>query len=70
MAGKKDSGMFYMGNDSLPNKNWQGEYTPEKIAALKKAFKVNELKKHLKRNVNDTSGILKLIKIAQELKLT
>ena len=31
--------MFYMGNDNLPNKNWQGEYTPAKIKALKKAEK-------------------------------
>ena len=34
---KKDTGMFYMGNDNLPNRNWQGEYTPEKVKALKKA---------------------------------
>lgn len=33
---KKDT-MYYMGNDNLPNRNWQGEYTPEKIKALKKA---------------------------------
>ena len=36
---KKDSGMYYMGNDNLPNKNWQGEYDKEKIAAIKKASK-------------------------------
>ena len=34
---KKDTGMFYMGNDNLPNRNWQGEYTSEKVKALKKA---------------------------------
>ena len=36
---KKDTGMFYMGNDNLPNRNWQGEYTPDKIKSLKKAQK-------------------------------
>ena len=35
----KQDGMYYMGNDNLPNKNWQGEYTSEKIKALKKAEK-------------------------------
>ena len=35
----KQDRMFYMGNDNLPNKNWQGEYTPAKIKALKKAEK-------------------------------
>ena len=35
---KKD-GMFYMGNDNLPNKNWQGEYTPAKIKSKKRQRK-------------------------------
>lgn len=49
MAGNKDNGMYYMGNDNLPNRNWQGEYTPEKIAALKKAKKrmKSNLTKHI-----------------------
>ena len=34
---KKDSGMYYMGNDNLPNRNWQGEYTPKMIKELKEA---------------------------------
>ena len=34
---RKDTGMYYMGNDNLPNRNWQGEYTPDKVKALKKA---------------------------------
>jgi len=38
MADKND-GSYYMGNENLPNRNWKGEYTPEKIAALKKAKK-------------------------------
>ena len=37
MADKKDTGMFYMGNENLPNRNWEGEYTPQMIKDLKKA---------------------------------
>ena len=37
---------------------------------LVKAFNNKILKKHLKKNINNLSGILKIIKIGQELKLT
>ena len=37
MPKKREDGQYYMGNDNLPNRNWQGEYTPEKIKELKKA---------------------------------
>ena len=39
MADKKDTGMYYMGNENLPNRNWEGEYTPQMIKDLKKAGK-------------------------------
>ena len=38
MADKND-GSYYMGNENLPNRNWKGEYTPEKIKELKEAKK-------------------------------
>ena len=38
MADNKD-GSYYMGNENLPNRNWKGEYTPEKIKELKEAKK-------------------------------
>jgi hypothetical protein len=35
----KENNMFYMGNTNLPNSNWKGEWTKDKIRDLKKASK-------------------------------
>lgn len=35
----KENNMFYMGNTNLPNSNWKGEWTKDKVNALKKASK-------------------------------
>jgi hypothetical protein len=37
MANNSNKNPFYLGNQKLPNKNWQGEYTKAQINALKKA---------------------------------
>jgi hypothetical protein len=35
----KENNMFYMGNTNLPNSNWKGEWTKDKVQSLKKASK-------------------------------
>jgi len=37
MGGKKEDGMYYMGNKELPNSKYAHVYTKEQVAALKKA---------------------------------